>query len=73
MPRSASVASGQPFFLYVTPAAPHTAAGPKAQSAPPPAARHANMFSNVKLPPNPTYNTLNPLIPDRLVDMSKWV
>ncbi|GFR47079.1 hypothetical protein Agub_g8766 [Astrephomene gubernaculifera] len=70
-----AVADGRPFYMHLTPVAPHTDNGDPAAGwrPPPPAERHADLFSDVQLPGNPTYLTANPLNPSKLADMSsEW-
>ncbi|GIL62033.1 hypothetical protein Vafri_16345 [Volvox africanus] len=67
----AAAASRAPFYLQLTPAAPHTDnGGGNGWRPPPPAARHLHLYPNVDLPPNPTFLKPNPLNPSRRLDMS---
>ncbi|KAG2488047.1 hypothetical protein HYH03_013352 [Edaphochlamys debaryana] len=65
-------APASPFFMMVTPVAPHIAQTSKPSvlgtywQPPPPAPRHANLYPNVQLPANPTFLTPNPLISTNL-------
>ncbi len=69
---SGAAAAGAPFYLQLTPAAPHTDnGGGGGWRPPPPAARHAGLYPDLTLPYNPTFLTANPLDPSRKRDMSE--
>ncbi|GLI61011.1 hypothetical protein VaNZ11_003273 [Volvox africanus] len=66
----AAAASRAPFYLQLTPAAPHVDnGGGNGWRPPPPAARHVDLYPDVDLPPNPTFLKANPLNPSRKLDM----
>lgn len=61
-----AVAAKKPFFMYVTPTAPHVDNSGKGWQPPPPAARHANLYANdkwIQIPKGANYARPNPDIP----------
>ena len=60
------MAAEKPFFMYVTPTAPHVDNSGKGWQPPPPAARHENLYANdkwIQIPKGANYARVNPNIP----------